>query len=175
MKTFLRFTGYELPRRVLLILAAPVLLGLITACNSNVAAELSPPTIHYGEDICDFCGMIISEERYAAGYLSRDGGERIFDDIGGMAISHLQNQEDVTAFFVHDYNEGRWIRAETAHYVLSPDLVTPMLHGVAACATAEKATRLAGQVNGKVVSFEQLLTHFQEQALMDPHHHAENP
>jgi copper chaperone NosL len=175
MKTLLLFAGRELARCVLFFGGAAILLVSITACSSDVTTNLSPPTIHYGEDICEFCGMIVSEERYAAGYLTRDGGERIFDDIGGMILSHLQQQEDVTAFFVHDYDESHWIRAETAHYVLSPDLMTPMLHGVAACATTEKATRLAEETNGRVVSFEQLLTHFQEQASTDPHNHRMNP
>ena len=175
MRTLLLLTGREPARCVLMFCGAVILAMLIAACSGSVTAELSPPTINYGEDICEFCGMIISEERYAAGYLTRNGGERIFDDIGGMVISHLQKQENVTAFFVHDCEESNWIRAETAHYVLSLDLTTPMLHGVAACATAEKAARLAGQVNGQVVSFEQLLIHFQEQAAMDHHSHAMNP
>jgi copper chaperone NosL len=175
MKNFM-FSG---PRKLTcwfsFIWGTAALLVLVAACNSGTTAELSPPGIHYGEDICEFCGMIISEERYAAGYLTSAGASRIFDDISGMVINHLQKQEDVTVFFVHDYDDSRWIRAEPAHYVLSSELPTPMSHGVAAFSTAEKATRLAGQVNGQVVSFEQLLTHFQEQGSMDPHKHTMNP
>ena len=175
MKTFLFSAGRELAYRFFFIWGPASLLVLVTACSGGTTAELSPPTIHYGEDICEFCGMIISDERYAAGYLTSRGASRIFDDVGGMAIHHLQKQEDVAAFFVHDHEDKHWIRAETAHYVLSSELSTPMLHGVAACATAEKAARLAGKVNGQVVSFEQLLTHFQKQTPMDLHSHAMNP
>jgi copper chaperone NosL len=114
-----------------LLLLATLLLTL-TACAGRVSAEPSPPTIHYGEDVCEFCGMIITEERYAAGYLTKDGADHIFDDIGNMFRAHVQNQAEVTAFFVHDYEEQTWIRAETAYYVLSRELPTPMASGLVA-------------------------------------------
>lgn len=72
---------------------------LAAACGNQASAEPAPPTIHYGEDTCDFCGMIISEERFAAGYLTQAGEERIFDDIGNMFRAQTQWQDDVQAFF----------------------------------------------------------------------------
>lgn len=135
---------------------------IVTACGGTASSEPAPPVIHYGEDICEFCGMIISEERFAAGYITEDGQERIFDDVGGMFIAHLEKQEDVAAFFVHDYEDVRWIRAETAHYILSDDLPTPMLHGIAACETQEKADKLAAEYGGQVMAFDEVMTHFHE-------------
>lgn len=139
-----------------------VLLLVSTACRSNASAEPVPPVIHYGEDLCEFCGMIISDERYAAGYITQDGQDYIFDDIGGMFQAHLQRQDDVAAFFVHDYEDIAWIRAETAHYVLSDDLPTPMLSGLAACDSPERAAALADEVGGSVLTFEEVLTYYRE-------------
>lgn len=137
------------------------LLLTLTACASQVKAEPTPPTIHYGEDVCEFCGMIISDERYAAGYITQDGQQHIFDDIGDMFQAHLAKQDEVTAFFVNDYESKNWLRAETAAYVRSPELTTPMLSGLAACATTEKANILAETVQGEVLTFEGLLAYYQ--------------
>jgi len=78
--------------------------------------------------------MIASEELHAAAYVSDDGHGHIFDDIGDMVQLHLQEPDEVVAFFVHDYQDGAWIRAETAHYVRSDGVTTPMFSGLAAFA-----------------------------------------
>lgn len=143
-----------------------LILLLVTACTSANAGEPVPPTIHYGESACEFCGMIISEARYAAGYISADGTEHVFDDIGDMVKAHQQNQQEVRAFFVHDYNDERWIRAESAFYVLSPDLKTPMASGLAAVAAEADAGALADKMNGQVLSFADVQDHLEQAPAM---------
>jgi copper chaperone NosL len=151
-----------------------IVLLAVTACGGEAKAEIAPPEIYYGQDLCEFCGMIISDPRYAAGYLTADGEEHIFDDIGNMFHSHLQKQAEVRAFFVHDYEAQQWIRAETAHYVLSPELVTPMLHGLAALDTPEKAEALAAAVEGKVLTFDELLAFYKAKVAAAPEDHSQH-
>ena len=151
--------------RILCYFCLALLLGLgLVGCGAAANTTPQPPTIHYGEDICEFCGMIISDERFAAGYLTADGQSHIFDDPGNMFRAYLQKQTEVTAFFVHDYEDVQWIRAETAHFVLSPNLVTPMLTGLTACATQERAKALAAQLDGEVLTFDEAMAHFARQA-----------
>jgi nitrous oxide reductase accessory protein NosL len=159
-----------------LALAAFLLLSLVVvvACGGSASAEPTPPVIHYGEDICELCGMIISDERFAAGYITADGEDHIFDDIGNMFLAHLQTPSEVTAFFVHNYEDKRWIRAEQAYFVQSDEIVTPMLHGLAAVETAEKAEELAAEVNGRVWTFDQALTHFEEKAATGIEDHSQH-
>lgn len=145
------------------------ILLFVTGCTAANAGEPVPPAIHYGESVCEFCGMIISEARYAAGYISADGTEHVFDDIGDMIKAHRQQQEKVSAFFVHDYNDERWIRAEPAFYVLSPHLNTPMGSGLAAVAAEADAGTLAAKVNGQVLSFEDVLGYFEQEPAMAGH------
>ena len=134
-----------------------VFLLLLTACNSS-NAEPTPPTIHPGETICEFCGMIVSEERFAAGYVTKDGQERVFDDIADMIQFHAERHEDVPAFFVRDFENPVWIRAEKAHYVQSDNITTPMLSGIVAYESREKAEAKASESEGKLLTFEELLS-----------------
>lgn len=144
------------------LLLVATLAFILAACGTAANAEPAPPDIHYGEDVCEFCGMIASEERFAAAYLTADGHHHVFDDIGDLVKSHLQLQEDVTAFFVHDHDDKSWIRAETATFVLSEDLATPMLSGLAAFATEAAAQAFATEIGGRTFAFETLLTYYQE-------------
>lgn len=130
------------------------------ACSGPANGEPTPPIIHYSEDICEFCGMIVSEERYAAGYLTEDGQEHIFDDIGDMIQAHLNTSPAVTAAFVHDHDNHTWIRAESAYFMMSQDLPTPMLSGLAAFASAEAAQEMAARRDGQVLTFQELLQYY---------------
>jgi copper chaperone NosL len=163
--------GIRYKRFALSILLSALLLLGFTACGGRANAEPTPPTIHYGEDICELCGMIISEDRFAAAYVTTDGHDHIFDDIGDMVQAHPEKQEEVMVFFVHDYENQNWIRAETAHYILSDNLPTPMLSGLAAFSSAEKAKAFATEIDGQVLTFDELLTHYRENPPVSGAHH----
>ena len=115
----LRNTQYAIRNKSHLSLSALVLsiffLLAVTACTSTASAEPTPPTIHY--------------ESYAAGYITQDGQQHIFDDIGDMLQAHLTHQDEVMAFFVHNSENKAWTRAETATYVQHNETSTPMLSG----------------------------------------------
>lgn len=138
----------------------------LVACGKTANPEPTPPTIHYGEDACVLCGMIISEERYAAAYVTEDGHGHSFDDIGDMIRAHLDIEEEIAAFFVHDHQNKAWIRAETAHFVLSDKLSTPMASGLAAFASPEEAQALASELQGQVLTFDELLKRYADMSPM---------
>src|SRR5262245_16948176 len=57
--------------------------ALLGGCER--ASTDSPPAIAYGRDECAHCGMIISDDRFAAALIVRDGAQShplLFDDIG---------------------------------------------------------------------------------------------
>jgi copper chaperone NosL len=105
----------------------------LTACSSST--EVQPPEIHYSEDVCDACGMLISDAKFAAAAVEEDGTARKFDDIGDL-VDYCADHADakVKAYFVHDYPSEKWLRAEIASYIVSPQIQTPMAHGIAAYA-----------------------------------------
>jgi copper chaperone NosL len=142
---------------------------LLTACSQQIDTEQAP-AIAYGEDVCENCSMIISDERFAAAYWTADGVARRFDDIGGMVEYHQDRGEDVATFWVHDYPTGEWVRAESATFVLNKEMQTPMGFGIAACANEEQAKALAyGEEGAVVLSWAGLLG--EEDAGISAHEH----
>jgi copper chaperone NosL len=128
-----------------------------TACATNASSDPQPPNIAYGRDVCEQCGMIISEPRFATATVLEDGTSHKFDDIGDMVLYHFDHPDQkVKAYFAHDYNSQEWIRAETATFVASDQIKSPMGHGLAAFLKSSDAESFASEVNGKVMNFEGL-------------------
>ncbi len=137
------------------ILLTLLLAGWLAACGGEAALE-RPPEILYGEDICEECGMLISDPRFAAAYVTADQEIRLFDDVGGMFAHDRRRQEAVAAYWVHDFPSQEWIRAERAAYVVEGGQMTPMGWGVVAFADLEPARAYAEANGGRVKSFEDM-------------------
>lgn len=157
------------PRMLAIVLLAVML--ALTACSAG-PTQPAAPELHFGEDICSDCGMIINDARFAASYAAEQGEGSyqtfIFDDIGDMLHHMQQNLTLIGAgWWVHDYDSEEWIDATTAYYVVSEEIKTPMDHGTAAFATQAAAEALAAEVGGKVLDWDKVRI---EHALAGHHH-----
>jgi copper chaperone NosL len=139
----------------LLLLALSGVLGLL-GCSAQQSLD-EPPEIRFNVDVCDQCGMIISEPRFAASYVTTAGDVRKFESIGDMLAYHLEQQEEVHLFWVHDYYSDEWVKGDEAFFVLSEQIVTPMGDNVLGTADQASADRLVSEAGGMIVDFEQLL------------------
>ncbi len=146
----------------------PVLLvlGILAAgCGSRVDPN-EPPEIVYGEDVCDQCNMIISDDRFAAAAVveeaPQDYAYRLFDDIGDMLAYREEHPDlDFVRLWVHDYNTREWLDAATAAYVVAVEIRSPMAYGFAAFATQEAAVAFAQRFpDGQVLTWEELQQYF---------------
>lgn len=156
-----------------LYIALVVLALSLTTCGGE-PAQIKPPKIYYGEDVCDHCNMIISDKRFAAATIVEvsegQTDSRIFDDIGSMFLYHDEHPElEVLARYVHDYETKEWLDAEDAYFVHSEDVHSPMNHGVIACETREQAERLAKEFDGEVVTYDGLVALAEAGAFAGPH------
>jgi copper chaperone NosL len=144
-----------------------VLSGLLAlapvACDGG--DELNPPEIIYGQQECDHCRMIISDERFAAACIVDRGGAEhaalVFDDINCLFDSEAEYPADrVLRRYVHDVNTRAWISAVESVFLLSDRLPTPMASGVAAAPSREALADLAQEHGGTLLDFAAIRAHF---------------
>lgn len=134
-----------------------ILTAATVPAGCGAGEVVAPPQIAWGADICHVCGMIISDDRFAAGLVEAgaDGGLSTFafDDVGCL-LAHVRGAGGrVAARFVRDFREDQWRDAETASFVHSDRLHSPMAFGLAACATADEARALLEEYPGEVLDF----------------------
>lgn len=130
---------------------------MLSACQSGNNAD-APPVIRYGEDTCDECRMIINEARFAAGFINSDLETRRFDDIGCLLIYQRKHQESIKKTWVQDYQTQAWLPADSAVFIKSSEIATPMGHGIIAVSTEESAHNLLKNINnGNIYKFDILL------------------
>jgi copper chaperone NosL len=117
-----------------------------------------PPDIVYGQDVCDQCGMIISETKFASATVLKDGQAHKFESIADMVTYQMMDHPEqvVSAWFVHDYNTEAWIPAETAFYVQSDSLNAPMPPSLAAFAKKVDAETFAQSVKANYLTFDEM-------------------
>jgi copper chaperone NosL len=138
------------------LLVCLLALVILAACGGK-SGEPRPPEIQYGQDMCSACGMLISEARFAAATLLTSGEARKFDDIGEMLVYHMDHpEEQVQAWFVHDYASESWIRGESAFFVKSEAIKSPMGSGIVALEKKADAEAFAAQVQGLIYSLDEI-------------------
>jgi nitrous oxide reductase accessory protein NosL len=106
------------------------------------------PAIVLGRHECARCGMIVSEQRYAGGWVADDGSSVAFDDVGEMLAALRERPELRARSWVADFASGDWLRLSQAHVLKIEGLATPMGTGWAAFARREDARAVAERKRG---------------------------
>lgn len=140
---------------VLRVMGLAIGFVLLALAGCRQAVDINqPPKIVYGQDACDRCQMLISEESMAAAYWTTDGEARRFDDIGGMLAYQRETGEEVAAWWVHDLTTSEWLKAGDAHFVMGAGVATPMGFDIVAFADERAAAALAhGAESAMVMDF----------------------
>lgn len=129
-----------------LVIAAFALLS--AACSAKAAG---PPEIVVDTTACSHCGMLVSEPIYAAAYQAQGQPPRVFDDIGCL-LEALRGEATVPAeVWLQDAGGAGWLDADTAIFVASTRIPTPMSGGVLAYAAAAAAETAATAHGGRVL------------------------
>jgi copper chaperone NosL len=148
-------------RRALTALLAAASVMRVAGCGRGDLT--GPPELRLGRDQCAECGMLISDDRFAAAALVERRGVRehdLYDDIGCL-LDHGRRGQDggrVVERFVRDAGTREWIAAADAIFVLAdPDrLRTPMGSGIAAYSSRARAEAARGQASGALLNFDSL-------------------
>jgi len=97
------------------------------------------PVAIYPEDMCAFCRMAFSDQRFAAEIISDQQEVYKFDDIGCMEEFKKKSADlEITAVYYKDFETKEWIPSTTA-VVMETDLSSPMGSGKVAFRDSTKA------------------------------------
>jgi len=137
-----------------------VFILLLLSCSGDKGAE--PVDIHYGQDICERCKMIISEEKFSAQLILNNGNIYKFDDIGGMIhyINEKNLSPEISKIYVKDYNTGKWLSSEEALFIFTNKIKTPMNYGIIALSVKQSADNNFSEHGGSKVGNFQDTTEF---------------
>lgn len=139
-----------------------MLLLLALACQ----ADQKPQAIE-AHDVCTSCKMAISQARYAAQVVDKDGNAYKFDDIGCLLRYLGEHNLAQHRIYVMDYESQQWLPAETAAFVKSEAVESPMASGLAAFRDHSAAQQFLKNNPGQVMKLSELLERPPE-----PKHHA---
>ena len=136
------------------MLVAPLLITV--ACTDE---KPRPVDIDPG-DMCQSCKMAISQKKYAAEIVDKDGTVFKFDDLGCMLrfVGQRARKDKVEAWFVMDYRTQHWLQAENATYVRSESIPSPMGSGLIALENRVDAEEYSQRYHGRIVTFDELET-----------------
>ena len=131
--------------------AALAVLALSGACGKEAAWPPAPAEVRLGEDACANCRMIVSDDRYAAQFRSRDGTVEFFDDLGCLLAKRGGPGCDPSGIFVRPHAGGAWVRGDRGFAARSKEITSPMGFGLAVFPTKEAAETEAALHTGATV------------------------
>lgn len=139
-----------------------IVMLIVTSCTP------SPKSIDYGSDMCYFCKMTIVDQQHAAEVVTDKGKVFMFDAIECMANYIEQERETNFAFvLVNDFDTPKsLIDAHTSHYLISPNLPSPMGAFLTAFADENSAKEMQKAKGGELFNWENLQTHLKEEGVV---------
>lgn len=120
--------------------------------------EQGPRDIRIGEQECDHCRMMVSDERFASQLITGQGRQFAFDSIECLAayVNDGDGQElDIAGLWVPDFDHrGEWRAAEKAVYLQSDELRSPMALNFSAYADHQTAEDRVDEFGGHILDWQ---------------------
>jgi nitrous-oxide reductase accessory protein nosL len=145
-------------KKIFLFFAMAIFIG---ACTPK------PQPIDYGKEECAFCKMTIVSPQFASEVVTQKSKAFKYDAIECML--QAPQEDKVALHLVCDYlNEGNFIEASQATYLVSPNIESPMGGNLAAFSSKEDAQRIQAEKGGDLYDWEGIQQKFQSHT---PIHH----
>ena len=138
------------------LIAISLIIVLFSACT------IGPKEIAYGEQACHFCRMTIVDKQHAA-QLVTDKGKVFNFDATECMINYITgvDEDSIGLLLVSDYNNPEsLIDAETATFIISEDMPSPMGANLSAVESSAEAEKLLQNKKGKLYNWNELLHYF---------------
>ncbi len=125
------------------------------------------------KDYCKRCNMLIKDELHKASAIE-DGKQLTFDAIECLVNYLKTDEKDLSQKQVADYSNGEMVEAESAFYLKSKAIPSPMGAYLSAFKTKEAAQKMKEKKGGEVYNWEELKARFADSdfgSLNAGHHH----
>lgn len=142
-------------RRILIFHLLLVLVVLLS-CKKGLAPRNLQP-----EDICAVCKMAVTKQNFAAQLILPNGDYAFFDDLGCL-VDFLLKEESKgipqNKIWVADYLSTKWIRSDSAYYVYTAEIRTPMGYGFIAFQSKTQKDSILSLKSGKEITWNLLIS-----------------
>jgi len=124
----------------------------------TISCKVAPEAIEYGKDQCSFCKMNIVDQTHSAQLVTAKGKQFKFDAIECMVNYFGESSEEkIAILLVADYaNPGEMTDAETATYLISEAIKSPMGADLSAFSVKSTAEEFQQKHTGEIFSWELL-------------------
>lgn len=122
-----------------------------------------PSPIEYGYDVCRYCQMIISDQRYGTELVTDKGKVYKFDSVECLAVEYLEENikhQQIHSLWVTNFAEqGKFVLASQANYLRSLELRSPMGLGLTAFSQTISDDRYQKLDSGEWLEWEEVLAY----------------
>lgn len=133
-----------------------VFMLILSACN------VKPAEIEYGSDACHYCDMTIVDRQFASQLVTSKGRAYKYDAIECMVHSSQEQFADVEMAYmlIADFDEpGTLIDAQSATYLVSENLPSPMAENLSGYKTKAHAQSKLDEFGGEIYSWNEIQSH----------------
>ncbi len=134
------------------VLSVLFLLLLVFSCSTK------PDPIHFGEDECDYCRMMISDQRYGGELITTKGKIYKYDSVECLAAYIVEQKNgfnDLHSIWTIDFNNPKeFIDASQAWYLYSDLLKSPMGLNLSAFSDQNMAETVKNVYTGELVRWD---------------------
>ncbi len=126
---------------------------------SIISCNVKPKEIKYGYDHCYNCDMTVVDKTHAAEYVTKKGRSYVFDAIECLIwkLNEEKNEEGMAYILIADYNNpGSLIEAQSATFLISEKIKSPMGSNLSAFSSKETAQKTADEMGGKLYNWNQI-------------------
>ena len=157
--SIIEFKGIKIANHFKATVNTSSLLVLLILTNS-FACNSIPQKIKVGKDICTFCKMTITDNRYGAVLISKKGKAYIFDDeqcyISYMKLNKMTNVNISALYFTDFLGTHLLLNAENAIIAQSRELHGPMNGSFAAFSNIDSAKQYIKVNTGSLITLNEM-------------------
>jgi len=130
----------------------------LAATGLAACAAPHPRAIAWGHEACEHCHMTLEDHRFAAEFVSTTGKAYIFDDVGCLATWIGERHARPAGIWVASFTTpDTWLAADSAVYLKTAALSTPMGSGLAALRPGREADSVRAALGGELLRWEEVV------------------